>query len=172
MSIRVLKEAAGGAAYCYQNALEPDGTTREWFFIARVRRDSKTTYLYNPHTDAVTSIPRSDTNADHRGVEALIVAGKVTPVAKDDDRPLDPLQTAREDGVAGIPVVIPQDTAGRNALRATLKTAHVDRRPAGTRFQRRVGSLIEVHEDVAGDGVTVMRERYDVDAGGRLNRRP
>jgi len=69
------------------------------------------------------------------------------------DETLDPLVAGREDRTPLskarnlIPDPVPQDTAGRTALRETMEAAHTDRRPAGTRFQVRKGDTIEIHDD-------------------------
>lgn len=125
MSIQILREAAGGAAYLYHQT----PTASEHFFVGRVRRNAKATFLTCHLCDAVTYIPRTDANADHRAVQALIDAGRVAPLIIADNAAVDPLQAGKDDGNIGPLVVIPQDTAGRKALRDTLKTAHVDRRP-------------------------------------------
>lgn len=180
MSIRMIGTTPTGDAYLYHSS----PSLGEHFFVGKVRRDSKATYLTCHLCDAVTSIPRSDANADHREMQALIDAGKVTPLVHPEtlraggdpskprdleSQPLDPLAVAREDGVAGIPAVIPQTTAARIALRNTLKAAHKDRRPAGSRFQKRIGDVLEVHED-DGTGKTAIRERYRVHPDTRLER--
>lgn len=165
MTIRLLSEAAGGAAYCYH--VSP--SLGEHFWVGKVRRNARATFLTCALCDGVTSIPRTDANADHRAVEALIARG-VTPLVIADDAMVDPLQAGKDDGNIPATTVIPQDTAGRTALRKTLRAAHIDKRPAGTRFQKRIGNIVEVHEDVAGTGVTVVRERWIVGPDGAMTR--
>lgn len=178
MSIRVLGTAPGGAVYCYQRTLEQG----EMFFVARLRQTSTAWLLYNHLTDSVTTVPRDDTNEDHRSIQALIDAGTVTPVIVADDAPLDPLVAGKEDADAegvttptaarkSITLPVPQDTPGRKALIASLRSGHKDRRPTGARFQKWTSpTTVEIHED-DGTGTTRPIETWGVDAEGRLTKR-
>lgn len=177
MSIRVIAPAPDGSAHMVHTTPE----LGEHFFVARVRRTANATLLPCHLCDAVTTIPRDLLNADHREVQALIDAGRVTPVVVADTAVLDPLVAGKEDADAGvttptasrhaIPAAVPQDTEGRKALRVTLTAAHHDRRPAGTRFHKWTSATtFEVHED-DGTGTTKLIETWDSDTKGRLSKR-
>src|SRR3990167_3855484 len=100
VSIRVLAPAAAGSCYLYHSNIGPSGETQEHFFIGRIRRQvGGSTLLYCHLCDAVTSIPASESNSDHRAVEALLARAPTTDVLLlASTQTLDPLQAAKDDG--------------------------------------------------------------------------
>lgn len=126
MTVRILKAHPSGSAYLYHSSINPDGSTNEHFFLGRVRQTPKANITYCHLCDSVTVMPRANGDEHARAVEAMALVR----VLHADGVPFDPLVAAREDGVAGIPSPnAPQDTAGRKALRETLRAAHVNVRP-------------------------------------------
>lgn len=173
MSIRVVAPGPDGSAFLVHSSASRD----EHFFVARVRRTTTTTLLPCHLCDAVTVIPRDDSNEQHREIEALVSAGSVVPLAVADSA-LDPLQAGKDDALAGVTTpgaarhkitVVPQDTDGRRALIATLRADHCHRSPRGTTYQKWLSeTTFEVRES-DGEGRSTLVSQHSVDAEGRIS---
>lgn len=194
MTIKILSAHPDGSAHCVHSS----PSLGEHFFTTRPRDFGDGCVIACVLCDALTWVHDSDANEDGRNLRAMIAAGLVPvdlrpikidengrPVARTDEH--DAFLFAKQDGdptLAGEALIPASDAPGlarpkdirhdaprRRALKATLRATHKDRRPAGTRFQKRIGDVLEVHED-DGTGKITVAERWAVKRTTREATRP